>query len=167
MLPEASKEHRRAHSGPCDGGYSGGSVQRYIEEVRDIEEPPVYLPGDRIGLRLQAVHEVNLGGIWAVFRRLPERGETSDGPYLTLPGEHRPLSRAGPVRTSGVYFEVQISRDQHLPGDYELEAVRAYPYEPDGREDLILEFEVRGKIRFRIAEELDIPSPRVTAWKFD
>jgi hypothetical protein len=144
-----------------------GSVQRYTEELRDIEEPPIYLPGDKIGLRLQAVHEVNLGGVWAVFRRLPERGKTSDGPYITLSGEHHLLSRAGPVRTSGVYFEMKISRDQHLPGDYELEAVCAYPYELDGREDLLLEFEVRGKIRFRIAEELDMPSPRVTAWKFD
>ncbi len=143
------------------------TVQRYIEELRDIEEPPIYLPGDRIGLRSQAVHEVNLGGVWAVFRKLPERRETSDAPNITLPGEHHPLSRAGLVRTSGVYFEIEVSRDQHLPGDYELEAVFAYPYALDGREDLILEFEVRGKIRFRIAEELDTPSPRVTAWKFD
>ena len=25
-----------------------GGVQRYIEEFRDIEEPPIYLPGDKI-----------------------------------------------------------------------------------------------------------------------
>jgi hypothetical protein len=142
-------------------------VQRYIEELRGPGEPPIYLPGDRIGLRLQAVHEVNLGSVWAVFRKLPERGETSDASYITLPGEHHPLSRAGSVRTSGVYFEMEISRDQHLPGDYELEAVRAYPYELDGREDLIMEFEVRGEIRFRLAREFHTPSPRVTAWKFD
>jgi hypothetical protein len=148
-------------------GIQDGSVRRNIEEFTDIEEPPICLPGDRIGLRLQAVHEVNLGGVWAVFRRLPERGKTSEGPYIRLSGEHHLLSRAGPVRTSGVYFEMEISRVQHLPGDYELEAVYAYPYELDGREDLLLESEVRGKIRFRIAEELDLPSPRVTAWKFD
>jgi hypothetical protein len=147
--------------------FGSGSVQRYIEELRGTGEPLIYLPGDKIGLRLQAVHEVNLGSVWAVFRKLPERGKTSDGSYITLPGEHHPLSRAGSVRTSGVHFEMEISRDQHLPGDYELEAVRAYPYELDGREDLIMEFEVRGKIRFRIAEELDRPSPRVTAWKLE
>jgi hypothetical protein len=32
--------------------------------------------------------------------------------------------------------------------------VCAYPYGLDGREDMILEFEVRDKVRFRIAEEL-------------
>jgi hypothetical protein len=144
------------------------AVQRYIEEeFGDAEEQPVYLPGDKICLRLRAAHEVNLGNVWAVFRKPPGRGETSDGSYITVPGKHYPLSRAGAVRASEVYFEVEISRDQHLPGDYELEAVRAYPYELDGREDLIMEFEVRGEIRFRIAEEPDTPSPRVTAWKFD
>jgi hypothetical protein len=66
-----------------------------------------------------------------------------------------------------VYFEIEVSRDRHLPGDYELEAVRAYPYELDGRDDPSLEFEVRDEICFRIVEELGTPSPRVTGWKFD
>jgi hypothetical protein len=45
--------------------------------------------------------------------------------------------------------------------------VRAYPYELDGRDELSMEFEVRGEICFQIAEELDAPSPKVTGWKFD
>lgn len=144
-----------------------GSVQEYIEEFRDVEERPIYLPGDKICLRLRATHEVNLGGVWAVFRRLPEDGEVPENPYVTLPGKHYRLSQAGLLRASEVCFEVEVSRDHHLPGDYELEAVRAYPYELDGREELIMEFEVRGEIRFRIAEELGAPSPRVTGWRFD
>ena len=143
------------------------NVQRHIEEFRDTEEQPVYLPGDKIRLRLRATHEVNLGSVWAIFRKLPERVETLGNPHITLPGNHYLLSRAGAVRASEVYFETEVSRDRHLPGDYELEAVRAYPYELDGREDLIMEFEVREEIRFRIAEELGAPSPKVTGWKFD
>jgi hypothetical protein len=144
------------------------AMRRYIEEeFRDAGEQPVYLPGDRIYLRLRVAHKVNLGSVWAVFRRLPERGEALSDPYITLPGKHYSVSRAGEVRTSEVCFEKELSRAQHLPGDYELEAVHAYPYELDGREDLIMEFEIRGEIRFRIAEEFGAPSPRVTGWKFD
>ena len=144
-----------------------GSVQRYIEELGDAEERPVYLPGDEICLRMRISHSVNLGSVWAVFRRVPERGEASGDPYITLHGKHYRLSQAGPIRTSEVYFETEVSRDWHLPGDYELEAVRAYPYELDGRDDLSMEFEVRGEICFRIAEEPGASSPRVTGWKFD
>ena len=144
-----------------------GSAQRYIEEFGNTDEQPVYLPGDAICLRLRISHSVNLGSVWAVFRRLPERGEEPGVPYITLPGKHYQLSRAGSVRASEVYFEIEVSRDRHLPGDYELEAVRAYPYELDGRDDLSMEFEVRGEICFRIAEELGVSSPRVTGWKFD
>jgi hypothetical protein len=143
------------------------SAQRYIEEFGDTEEQPVYLPGDKISLRLRISHLVNLGGVWAVFRRLPERAEGPGDQYLTLPGKHYRLSQAGPVRASEVYFEIEVSRERHLPGDYELEAVRAYPYELDGQEDLVMEFEVRREICFRIAEELGVSSPKVTGWKFD
>jgi hypothetical protein len=150
------------------GVFVDGSAQRYIEELAVPEEQPVYLPGDSVSLRLRASHEVNLGSVWAVFRRLPERKrKVLADPYITLPGKHYALSRAGAVRASEVYFECEISRDQHLPGDYELEAVRAYPYELDGREDQITEFEVRGEVRFRIAEELGAPSPKVTGWKLN
>jgi hypothetical protein len=144
-----------------------GSLQEYIAAFSDAGEWPIYLPGDTICLRLRATHEVNLGGVWAVFRRLPEDGEVSEDPYITLPGKHYRLSQAGLLRASEMRFEAEVSRDLHAPGDYELEAVRAYPYELDGREDLIMEFEARGDIRFRIAEELGTPSPKVTGWKFD
>ncbi len=144
-----------------------GSAQRYIEEFGDPVEQPVYLPGDTIRLRLRVSHEVNLGSVWADFRRLPERGEEPGDPHITFPGKHYALSRAGAVRASEVYFEIEVSRDRHLPGDYELVAVRAYPYELDGRDDLIMEFEVRGEVRFRIAEEPAMSSPRVTGWKLD
>jgi hypothetical protein len=151
------------------------AVRRFIEEeYAGIEEQPVYLPGDRICLRLRAAHEVNLGSVWAVFRRVvvvvgvPEGGtRTTPDHYITLEGKHYPLSRAEAVRSSEVHFEIEVSREKHLPGDYELEAVRAYPYELDGREDLILEFELRGEIRFRIAEENGTPFARVTGWKLD
>ena len=151
------------------------SVQRYIEEeFRDTEEQPVYLPGDRICLRLRVTHEVNLGGVWAVFRRVagrvvaPERGgEASGEPYITVVGRHYRLSQAGAIRASEVHFEIEVTRDRHPPGEYKLEAVRAYPYELDGWEDLMMEFEVGGEIRFRIAEEVGVPSPRLTGWKLD
>ena len=135
--------------------------------VGETEEQPIYLPGDSLCLRLRTTNEVNLGGVWAVFRRLPERGEAPDGPCITLPGKHYWLSRAGALRTSEMCFETEISRERHLPGDYELEAVRAYPHELDGREDLTIEFEVRGEIRFRIAEELGVSSPTVTGWRLE
>ena len=144
-----------------------GSAQRYMEEFGETEEQPVYLPGDRLRLRMRTTHEVNLGGVWAVFRRLPERGRVPDDPRITLPGKHYRLSQAGALRASEMCFETEISRERHRPGDYELEAVRAYPYELDGREDLIMEFELRGEIRFRIAEELGAHSPKVTGWKLD
>ncbi len=144
-----------------------GSAQRYIEEFGDTQEQPVYLPGDTIRLRLRISHSVNLGSVWAVFRRLPERAEAPGVAYITLPGKHYRLSRAGALRASEVYFEIEVSRDRHLPGDYELEVVRAYPYELDGRDDLSMEFEVRGEICFQIAEEPVISSLRVTGWKFD
>jgi hypothetical protein len=149
------------------GVFVDGSAQRYIEEFGDIEEQPVYVPGDTICLRLRISHLVNLGGVWAVFRRLSESGEELEDPYITLPGKHYLLSRAGPLRASEVYFEAEVSREWHLPGDYELEAVRAYLYGLDGRDDLSIEFEVGDEICFRIAEELGAPSPRVTGWKFD
>jgi hypothetical protein len=143
------------------------SAKRYLEELAVSEEQPVYLPGDAISLRLRISHSVNLGSVWAVFRRLPELGVAPGDTYITLPGKHYRLSRAGAVRTSEVYFETEVSREQHLPGDYELEAVRAYPYELDGREDLAMDFEVRGEICFRIAEESVMSTPRVTGWKLD
>ena len=144
------------------------SVQRHIEEFTDIAEQPVYLPGDKIRLsRLRATHEVNLGSVWAIFRKLPERVEALSDPYIALPGKHYLLSRAGALRASDVHFEIEVCRDRHLPGDYELEAVRAYPYQLDGREDQIMEFEIREEIRFRIAEEFGAPSPKVTGWKLD
>jgi hypothetical protein len=144
-----------------------GSAQRYMEEFGETEEQPDYLPGDRLRLRMRTTHEVNLGGVWAVFRRLPERGRVPDDPRITLPGKHYRLSQAGALRASEMCFETEISRERHRPGDYELEAVRAYPYELDGREDLIIEFEVREEIRFRIAEELGLSSPTVTGWKLE
>jgi hypothetical protein len=66
-----------------------------------------------------------------------------------------------------VYFEGEVSREWHLPGEYELEAVRAYPYKLDGRDELGMEFDMRGEVRFRIAEEPAMSSPKVTGWKFD
>jgi hypothetical protein len=168
MLPGSFEEHGRAHGGLFGRGYAvDGSTQRYIAEFGGAEEQPVYLPGDTLCLRLRISHSVNLGGVWAVFRRLPERGEVPGDPYITLPGKHYRLSQAGPIRTSEIYFEIEVSRDRHLPGDYELEAVRAYPYELDGRDDLSMEFEVRDEICFRIAEEPCAASPRVTGWKFE
>lgn len=148
------------------------AVRRYIEEeFGDGEEYPVYLPGDRIRLRLRAAHEVNLGSVWAVFRRLPQRrrrAAPTDPCIITLAGEHHALSRAGAMRASEVCFELEVRRERHHPGEYELEAVRAYPHEHEGREDLMMEFEVRGEIRFRIAgEEFGTSSPRVTGWKLD
>ena len=68
-------------------------------------EQPVYVVGDTICLRLRTSHSVNLGGLWAVLRRLPERGEELRYPYITLQDEHYLLSRAGPIRASEVYFE--------------------------------------------------------------
>jgi hypothetical protein len=116
----------------------------------------------QVSLRVLAAHEVNLGKVWAIFRKLPE-GEESRDPYITLPGKHYSLSRA--TRASKVYLEA--CREKHLPGDYELQAVRAYPYELDGREYLIMEFDLKGEFRFRIAEELRAHSPKVTGWKMD
>ena len=147
------------------------AVQRYIEEeFGDSEGQPVYLPGDRICLRLRAAHEVNLGSVWALFRRVeaPEGGGKATGaPYIALAGKHYPLSRAETVRASEVHFEIEVCRDLHPPGEYELEAVRAYPYGLDGREDLIMEFDLRGEICFRISEEYGVSSPTVTGWKLD
>ena len=107
------------------------SVQRYIEEFRDIEEHPVYLPGDKLSLRLRVAHEVNLGSVWGIFRRVEavvvpkmRRGtkvRSSGEPHcITLEGKHYPLSRAKALRASEVHFEMEVSRERHLPGEYEL-----------------------------------------------
>ena len=146
-------------------------VQRYteefrVEEVRVTEEQPVYLPGDKICLRLRVAHGVNLGSARALFRKVPERWEAPGDPYITLEGKHYSLSRARALRVSEVHFEIEVCRDRHVPGDYELEAVLAYPYGLDGREDLMMEFELGEEICFRIADDLGAPSPKVTGWKF-
>jgi hypothetical protein len=60
---------------------------------------------------------------------------------------------------SELCFEIEVSTEKHLPGDYKLQAVRAYPYELDGREDLILEFERKGEISFRIGRMLGFRIP--------
>ena len=72
-------------------------------------EQPVYVVGDTICLRLRTSHSVNLGGVRAVFRRLPERREELRDPYITLQDEHYLLSQAGPIRASEVYFEAESS----------------------------------------------------------
>jgi hypothetical protein len=151
----------------AQGVFVDGSAKRYIEELAVPEEQPIYLPGDTISLRLRITHSVNLGSVWAVFRRLPQRGEEPGDSYITLPGKHYRLSQAGPLRVSEANFKIEVSRDRHLPGNYVLEAVRAYPYELDGWDDLIMEVEVRGEIRFRMAEESGVHCLRLTGWKFD
>ncbi len=104
------------------------------------------------------------------MRRLPRRetviAERSSH-YIEVGGKHYRLSGAGGLRVSELCFEIEVSRERHLPGEYELEGVRAYPYELDGREDMILEFEIRDKVRFRIADELGSSPPRVTGWKLE
>jgi hypothetical protein len=73
----------------------------------------------------------------------------------------------GSDKVGRIVFEIDVSREKHLPGDYELQAVRAYPHELDGWEDLVVEFGGKGEIGFRIAQEYGVPAPTVTGWKFD
>jgi hypothetical protein len=94
-------------------------------------------------------------------------GEAPRDPYITMTGKNYILSQAGAIGSSELCSEIDVSREKHLPGDYELQAVRAYPYELDGREDLIQEVELKGEISLRIAEEYGMPSPTVMGWKFD
>ncbi len=60
--------------------------------------------------------------MWAVFRRvvLEEMGEAPGDPYITMTGKHYILSRAGAIRSGELCFEIDVSREKHIPGDYEL-----------------------------------------------
>jgi hypothetical protein len=129
------------HRGLCSRGYSmDGSAQRYIEEFGDADEQPVYQPGDTL---LPAVADLALGKPWRRVGSLSQANRTRGGirgPAPRASGQALPALQASPDRTSEVYFETEVSRYRHRPGDYELEVVRAYPYELDGWDDLSMEF---------------------------
>jgi hypothetical protein len=119
-VPDRTGRERTGNS-PCDLqrlGCSGPLLSRLAvlhnlpSRDRGGEENPGAAglrAGGTICLRLRTSHSVNLGGVWAVFRRLPERGEELRDPFITLQDEHYLLSRAGPTRASEVYFEAESS----------------------------------------------------------
>jgi hypothetical protein len=124
-----------------------------------------YIPGDKIRLRIQIVHQPNLVDIRAIFRRESDPTSETESPVLELVGSE-PYSheeRSGPGRHSVVEFEGgSIVTDVPAPGLYRLEEVSATTF--DGEP---LAVEVGDIIRFRISEEPTGTTALLTSWKFD
>lgn len=133
----------------------------------EAQEPPTYLMGEKIRLRLEIVHNASLDRVWAVFRRrvsLEEgapsrtRGVLTGLPYVR--------EWEGAKRISEVHCENVASREHLGPGEYELETVRGHPY--GWPRDSFVEFEKhRADIRFRVAEEPVEIRHEVLRWNFE
>jgi hypothetical protein len=123
-----------------------------------------YIPGDKIQLRIQIVHQPNLVDIRAIFKREPDPTSETESPVLELVGSE-PYSheeRSGLGRHSVVEFDGEaIVRDVPAPGVYRLEAISATTF--DGEP---LAIEVEDAIRFRISEEPTGTTALLTSWKF-
>ena len=109
------------------------------------DDIPTYWRGDRITLRLEIEHEVNLAGVHAIFRR---QGDTYEVWLRLVEGGLILAEWRGDRRISEAFLEFKVRSDT-LPGDYELIAVRS---EAVGAQSTPgLEFDIPQGVRFRIA----------------
>lgn len=133
----------------------------------EAQEPPTYLMGEKIRLRLEIVHDASLDRVWAVFRRrVSLEEEAPSGPRGVLTGLPYVREWEGVKRISEVRCENVASREHFVPGDYELEAVRGHPYGWPRNRFVELERH-RPDIRFRIAEEPVEIRHEIVRWSFE
>jgi hypothetical protein len=132
------------------------------------EDLPTYLRGDTISFRVELEHGFNLGDAGAVFYRLGEQEEGADPFPLELSAsEIDEMSRDGTTIVSSVIFEVEINRENHIPGEYELGTIvglrAGYGRRPErGGEDL---GRPEQRVAFRIAEDPTELTAKVVGWE--
>ena len=109
------------------------------------DDIPAYWRGDRITLRLEVEHEVNLARVHAIFRR---KGDTYEVWLRLVEGGLILTEWRGASRISEAFLEGEVRLDT-LPGDYELVAVRGTAVGAQSAPGL--EFDLPQGVRFRIA----------------
>jgi hypothetical protein len=125
---------------------------------------PVYLPWDTINFKIELEHNFHLGDAWAVFRRRQQEGEA--GRPFPLALDARRIEEGGRRDTqilSTVHFQITVLRSNSLPGEYDLETIRALPVDEErggGTEGIDLG--APAGVSFRIADFPDNPVCRVT-----
>jgi hypothetical protein len=131
------------------------------------EDLPSYLPGDTISFRVELEHDFNLGDAGAVFYRQEEQEGTDPVPLELSASEIAEISRDGTTIVSSVIFEVELTRENHLPGEYELGAIvglrSGYGRRPGrGGADL---GRPEQRVAFRIVEDPTELSATVVRWE--
>jgi hypothetical protein len=127
------------------------------------DDTPTYWWGDKIGLRIEIQHEINLSDVRAVFRR---RGDTLEASLeLRGPDHLRLLEWRREERISEALLEAEVNDDQ-LPGDYDLVAVRARGVADRSSGPTELEFDFPAGVCFRIAAPSRVQAPTVTFQEF-
>ena len=128
---------------------------------------PTYLRGDTISFRVELEHDFNLGDARAVFYRQEEQEGADPFPLEFSASEIDEIRREGTTIVSSVIFEVEITRENYPPGEYELGAIvglrSGYERRPGrGGADL---GRPEGRVAFRIVEDPVEPTAKVVGWE--
>ena len=127
------------------------------------DDTPTYWWGDKIGLRIEIQHEINLSDVRAVFRR---RGDTLELSLELRGSDHlRLMEWRREERISEAFLEAEVNDDQ-LPGDYDLVAVRGRGVAARSRGPTELEFDFPAGVCFRIAAPSRVQAPTITFQEF-
>lgn len=128
---------------------------------------PIYLPGDTIRLKLKVEHEANLVGLWAEFEKkedVPVLKHHMFAVRLRDRNDLRQLDRNGAHMISEAILKAPVSKDDPLPGIYELYEVHGLPVGEERNAGNVLNFEVPYDIRFRVVAPTGDWTPKVTQW---
>lgn len=128
-------------------------------------DPPTYLPGDTITLRLKLEHNMNIGDSWARFALLGQDGMATDVSFQMDAQEIEVVAYDGVRRTSCITFAVTVTRTSTPPGVYELAKITALP--PDVKRYSETEGMVLGAppgVRLRIAPQPDMFAVNFEEW---
>jgi hypothetical protein len=129
-----------------------------------MNDLPVYLPWDTINFMVELEHNFHLGDAWAVFRRRPQEGEAGRPFPLVLGArEIEEVRRSGTQILSTVLFQVSVLQSNSVPGEYDLETIRALPVgEERSSETEGVDLGAPAGVALRIAAFPDEPICRVT-----
>lgn len=87
----------------------------------------VFMPGDTIEFAVELEHDFNIGDAWAVFLRRQEREGEAPVPLVLDVVTVEEVRRTGTDMLSRMVFEVELAEENQVPGDYDLELIRALP----------------------------------------
>jgi hypothetical protein len=127
---------------------------------------PVYLSGDTITFMMELEHDFNLGDAWAVFLRRVKEGEAETRFTLTLNlVEMEEVRRDGTKITSALVFSATLTRTNSLPGEYDLETIRALPFGIERTQGAQgAKIEAPEGVAFRIVSLPMEPSTEIRRW---